>query len=276
MSETHSQPSFAARQWEAFCTALQFLTRIPLCTRAPSGADEYRAAIGRGLTYFPLMGAMVTSVTAIAISGLLVGLPVELAVLLALALEALLTGAFHEDALADTCDALGGGWTREQVLTILKDSRLGTYGTLGLGLGVACRFYCLIAIVEHHWFWYGVATVVASGAISRWAMLWLLATVNPIQDRATQAAAVSGPHARRATAVSLLFVAPAVIPWTLLDPLGFAAALGLSALVLAAFRWQVLRRLGGSTGDLVGCSGYLVQLAVLIVAAGRCSSEALA
>jgi len=270
VSESRTREPLVKLQWEAFCTAVQFLTRIPIPGGAMSGGMErYQAALARSVVYFPMVGAMVAGITGTAIVVSLWVLPVELAIILGLAFEAMLTGAFHEDALADTCDALGGGWTREQVLEILKDSRLGTYGTLGLGLGVACRFFSLVALADFQWIGYGVACFLASGAIGRWAILWLMHTVSPIEDRHTQARDVSGQQTGKAVAVSAIIAIPALIPWLYLDPVGVAAAILLSSLVLAAYRWQVLRRVGGSTGDLLGCSCYLVQLTVLLVASSR-------
>jgi len=262
-------------QIEAFCTAVQFLTRVPIPGGAMSGGMErYQAALARSVIYFPLVGALVTGVTVIAISFLCRFFPIEIAVIVALAIEAMVTGAFHEDALADTCDALGGGWTREQVLEILKDSRLGTYGTLGLGLGVACRYLSIASIAEHDWYWTGAAILIASGTIGRWSILWLMHTVSPITDRHTQARDVGGQQTGRAIALSALIGLPGVVPWLVIDPIGVVLSLVVTAGVLFGYRWQMLRRLGGSTGDLLGCGCYLVQLTVLIVGAGRCFAYA--
>ena len=236
---------------------------------SPEDTERFRPALARSVIYFPLVGGMVASVTAIAITGLLQILSGELAVVLAIAFEAMLTGALHEDALADTCDALGGGWTRERVLEILKDSRLGTYGTLGLGLGLACRFFSLVALADDQWRWLGAASLIAAGALGRWGMLWFMQTVKPIEDRKTMASDVAGSNSRFVLLVSALIGSPAVCPWLWLDPIGGAIAIGLSAIVLAIFRWKALQRVGGSTGDFIGCSGYLVQLTVLVVAAAR-------
>ena len=261
-------------QSEAFCTAVQFLTRVPIPGGAMSGGMErYQAALTRSVIYFPLVGALVAGVTVIAISLLVPFLPIEIAVIVALAAEAMVTGAFHEDALADTCDAFGGGWTREQVLEILKDSRLGTYGTLGLGLGVACRYFSIVSIADHDWVWTGAAILIASGAIGRWSILWLMHTVSPITDRHTQARDVGGQQTGRAIVLSGLVGLPGVVPWLVIDPIGVVLSLVVGAGVIVCYRWQMLRRLGGSTGDLLGCGCYLVQLAVLVVGAGRCFVE---
>jgi len=264
------QNSFQELQWEAFCTAVQFLTRIPISGGAMAGGMErYQSALARSVIYFPLVGGLVCLSTAIVLSLFRGPIPLEIAVVVALAFEAMVTGAFHEDALADTCDALGGGWTREQVLEILKDSRLGTYGTLGLGLGVACRFFCIVALLGSHSYWYGAVTLVASGAIGRWAILWLMHTVQPIEDRHTQARDVAGQQTSKSIGWSALIALPLVLPWIVADFVGVLVGLALSAMALYAYRWQILRRVGGSTGDMLGCGCYFIQLVILIVAASR-------
>jgi cobalamin synthase len=127
-----------ARQGHAAITAVQFLTRLPL----PGGMNQPpsdRTLLVDAVAYFPLVGALIGLVTGWLVWAAATVWPIGLAVVLAVAVEAVLTGAFHEDAVADCCDAFGGGWTREQVLHILKDSRVGSFGVLGLGLALAVR-----------------------------------------------------------------------------------------------------------------------------------------
>lgn len=269
MSEKQSPKHHLTKEYKAFLAAVQFLTRVPIQLRLqPDHPDNYQATLARGVIYFPLIGGLIAATTAIVTLVLLNFLPAELAVVIALAWEAMLTGAFHEDALADTCDALGGGWTRDQVLEILKDSRLGTYGTLGLTLGVLCRFLCLVALAKMDYMIFATS-LVASGAIARWGIIWLMHLVDPIDDRRTLASTVGGRTGRITILVSTALGLPAVAGWIVLDPLGLVVALGVSAVVLVLYRMQILRRVGGSTGDLLGCVGYLVQLTILIVAVAR-------
>jgi len=261
--------SVIRNHYEAFFAAVQFLTRIPITLRlVPDEPERYQATLARGVIYFPLVGGLITGATSMVILGMLEWLPIELAVGIGFAFEAMLTGAFHEDAMADTCDALGGGWTRQQVLEILKDSRLGTYGTLGLMLGVLCRFFCLVALAEERYELLVVA-LVASGALGRWAMVWLMHTLSPVGDRQSLARTVAGQKPAQAIIGAAVLGLPAVLPWLLMDLGGVAIAIAVSAVVLVIYRMQVLRRVGGSTGDLLGCSGYLVQLIVLFVAVSR-------
>src|SRR5262245_41540059 len=122
-------------QVRAFLAAVQFLTRIPVPSFA-AGREEAAADLRQGEVYIPLVGGLVGLSTSGVILAATYLWPMGLAVVLGLAWEAWLTGALHEDAVADFCDAFGGGWTREEVLHILKDSRIGSFGTVGLGLAL--------------------------------------------------------------------------------------------------------------------------------------------
>ena len=127
--------SFALRQLQLFLCAVQFLTRVP--TPALRGFES--DWISRSARYFPLVGMLVGGVCAAVFWGAAQLWSGWLPALLAIAAGVLVTGAFHEDGLADTADGLGGGSTLAKRLTIMKDSRIGTYGALALGLVLALK-----------------------------------------------------------------------------------------------------------------------------------------
>ena len=164
----------------AFFTAVQFLTRIPVPGGETRDLSTFPEDIKRGLQFFPVIGAGVGALTALALLIFDSVLPLPLAVIAALAVEARLTGAFHEDAVADFCDAFGGGWTRDEVLRILKDSRIGSYGALGLVLAVALRAGGLIALDS---VWSAVAALVIAGMMARLVILAVMAVVPPVAAR---------------------------------------------------------------------------------------------
>lgn len=253
-------------QSQAFLAAVQFLTRVPVPAASAGDADFFRAALAQGAIYFPLVGGVVGLVAAGMLLGFLVVLPVSVAVVAALACEALLTGALHEDAVADTCDALGGGWTREQVLQILKDSRHGTYGVLGLGLGVAGRGLALVELANHSWTWCCL-TWIAGAALGRWTAVWMTALLPPVGDRPTQAgifaAGESSPVKR--ILLSGLTALPFTLPWFAAAPATAAIAMIGASIAAAAYSAYIYRRLGGTTGDLLGCGCFLVQLSVVVL-----------
>jgi adenosylcobinamide-GDP ribazoletransferase len=119
-----------------FFTALMFYTRIP----CPKWVDHDAAYINKATRYFPFIGYIVGLVSGLVyiVSGALMGSAI--ATVLSLLTGILLTGAFHEDGLADVCDGFGGGWTKTKILEIMKDSRVGAYGVIGLIVVLMLKF----------------------------------------------------------------------------------------------------------------------------------------
>ena len=122
-----------------FFTALMFFTRIPCARWAGSSEDD----LNRASRYFPWVGVIVGLVAASVYLAAKLVFPQEVAVLASMASTLWLTGAFHEDGLADAADGLGGGWEKEQVLTIMQDSRLGSYGALAMIMALLAKFQTL-------------------------------------------------------------------------------------------------------------------------------------
>jgi adenosylcobinamide-GDP ribazoletransferase len=247
--------------------ALQFLTRVPV----PLTAFDPRW-LHASARHFPLVGALVGAVAALVLWGAAAFWPPGVAVLLSMAASAWLTGAFHEDGLADTCDGLGGAATRERALAIMKDSRLGSYGALGLGLTLALKATALTALVDLSLSAALAASVLAHG-VSRACAVAVLGLLPYAGDVAH---AKAKPLARPAGTAAPLMAAA----WTLglgaaltiaapLTPLrcalAIACALGVAAVCA---RWFV-RRLGGYTGDTLGGIQQWSELAVYLVLALR-------
>src|SRR6266436_5531697 len=130
------------RQFLLFLAAMQFLTRLPV-----SHLDGFQAnGLSRSARFFPLVGALIGS---IGVGVWWLGsmyLPPAVAVGLMMSASLLLTGAFHEDGFADACDGFGGGRTRDAVLSIMKDSRVGAYGAIVIGAHVVSR-WCAISLI---------------------------------------------------------------------------------------------------------------------------------
>ena len=251
---------------EALTAAVQFLTRVPL--RGPMGRDPafYAAALRRSVIFFPLVGGTVGLVTAGVAVAAARGFDPLVAALIAISVEALLTGAFHEDALADTCDALGGGWTPEQTLEILRDSRLGTYGTLALIVGVGLRTAAIASLLSHSAA-LAAAAIVASAALGRMAIVAMMALLPPIAGRDSHARDVAGTQSLGRLFVAAAIGAPLLLPLLWLAPLRTIVGVAAVLVFLLGYRRSLRRRLGGTTGDLLGCSGYVAQVVVLLAVA---------
>jgi adenosylcobinamide-GDP ribazoletransferase len=246
-----------------FLVAVQFLTRVPV-----PGGDQptSRDTLARAVVFFPLVGACVGAITAAVMSVAALIWPAWLAALVALAVEARLTGAFHEDAVADFFDAFGGGFTRARVLEILKDSRIGSFGAVALALGLLLRSSAMAALPAGS---ARVAVIVAAAALGRQAILVAMALVPPVSDRASLARDVAARTGAGTVALGAALALPAVLGLALLQPLHFALALAIAAAATIWFLRVVVRTLGGITGDCLGCLCYLVQVIVLLVAAAR-------
>ena len=260
----------------AFLTAVQFLTRVPLPSAMSCSRDQYPSALRASVVYFPIVGVFIGVSTTITYCISSYFWSPLIAATLAVAAEALITGAFHEDALADATDALGGGWTREQVLEILKDSRHGTFGVLALVIGVLLRI-ALIANLSWPMAWLAIPF---SAGIGRWSILLLMSRLEPITDRPTMARDVGTKPSARTILLSALgpivafgiafccscdFETGATLVHALKDTgVGFFLAILVSLLMTWYYARLVHRRVGGVTGDFLGANCYLVQLVSLL------------
>lgn len=238
-----------------FVNAVQFLTRIPV----PFGHPADEAAIGRASAFFPLVGLIVGGIGAGVywLASLAFG-PAPSTVL-ALAAMALATNGFHEDGLADSFDGFGGGWTTDRVLDIMRDSRIGTYGTLALVFVVLAKFTMLTSIAhEDVWRWLLVAH-----ATSRWTVL-PLAMALPYARPEGAGKLVAHRIGFGALIVGTVTVAAAcaLVPWK-----SAAIAMGVVVVVTMASGLYYRRRIGGITGDCLGATNQLAEVAVYAVAA---------
>ena len=252
------------RVFHSFATAVQFLTRVPL----PGGMSQPGADITllrSAVMYFPLVGAGIGLATGSLIWLTLQVWPPFVAIGLGLVFEAMLTGGFHEDAVADSCDAFGGGWTADDVLRIMKDSRIGSFGALGLLLAVGLRATSLASLEPAH----VILTTMASAALGRWAILLLMATVPPVPKRDSLAKDVGEQIGWREVAIGSLLALPGIAGYAMHDPQRLVIAI--FAVVVITFVWgrYVRWRIGGVTGDCLGALCYAAQVTVLLVACAK-------
>ncbi len=245
------------RPLENFLAAIRFFTRLPV----PAWVGHSQEGLGRAVRYFPLVGLLVGVLGAVVTELAAMALPITPAILLGMLATLLITGAFHEDGLADSCDGLGGGWGREQVLTIMKDSRIGSYGAIGIGMVLALKFSLLQEIDAAAEPPALALALVAGHAASRFApvlvMRWL--------DYARENDAVAGkskPLARNVGVVDLVWAGLfALLPGVLLAPAALLSG-GAGVLLVAFLATRYFRhRLGGYTGDTLGATQQLAELA---------------
>ena len=173
------------------------------------------------MAYFPAVGALIGLATGSVIACALHFWPPAVAVVLGLAFEAVLTGGLHEDAVADFCDAFGGGWTREDILRILKDSRVGSFGALGLGLAVLLRAAATAALPPADL----LAATVAAATWGRFVILPIMALVPPVSDRPGSARDFGQGVRAREVGLGLLWALAAMLPFLAGRPWNAAARL---------------------------------------------------
>jgi adenosylcobinamide-GDP ribazoletransferase len=243
-----------ARSLRAAAAAVTFLTRIPV-GRIVLGAGD----VARGAAFFPLVGAGIGA----AVGGALEGLDGELTTLLAAAVavtfEALLTGAIHLDALADTADGLGAG-TRERALEVMRDPAVGSFGAAALALDLLVKVAALAAVASDS---RTVLAVLAAYALGRAAPL-ALALALPYARPGSGSGLVLTEQAARGALVTGLVLALGIAVVALgLRGLALSAGAGLVCLAVGLL---ARRRLGGVTGDVLGASAELATTAALVAA----------
>jgi len=243
---------------DRFLHALRFLTILPT---SPSGAAQQPDWLARSLKYFPLVGIGIgaVSATVLLLAGQIWGPFV--AALLAIVAGVILTGALHEDGLADTVDAFGGGWTIEKRLEIMKDSRIGTYGALALGFGIALRVAALTQLP----LWAGAFALIASHAAARATPGFVLNAMSYAGNTAAMKAdyADTPVHAGELW-FALITVVLAALPlaFVSVSSVLFGALVG-AALAAALAIWA-RRLIGGYTGDVLGAIEQVFEIGFLL------------
>lgn len=233
-----------------FFTALMFFTRLPV-PRFTDHAPEYLRKSSR---YFPLVGWIVGGIcaTTFLLFHQLFTLP--LSILASMIAGVLCTGAFHEDGFADVCDAFGGGWTKEKILSIMKDSRLGTYGTTGLIFILAVKFLLLyeiatLAVMQERQLLLGGCFLAAHAASRFMAVVSIQYFPYVREDNDSKAKpSAAGKLTAPSFGVAFLF---AGVPFIFLPPL-FSLLLPVCLLATLLLNRYFKRWIGGHTGDCLG------------------------
>nr|WP_229225243.1 adenosylcobinamide-GDP ribazoletransferase [Duganella violaceicalia] len=238
-----------------FFTALQFFTRLPI----PAWVGFDPAWLNQASRYFPMVGVVVAAITAGVYALAAVFLPAPVAVLLSTSAGIYATGAFHEDGFADMCDGFGGGMTPERVLDIMKDSRIGAYGAIGIIclLATKCAALSMLPPLQ------AIAALFVAHPLSR-----LMATSLIWRLDYARAEGKAKPLAQKmSTAEFALAVATAAIPALAMISCGWLTWPALAAGILAAAiatAWlahKFVRRIAGYTGDCLGAVQQLSEVA---------------
>ena len=233
-----------------FLIAVQFLTRLPV----PQTINSSETDIGKAAAFFPLVGVIVGGGAALVFATLQRILPLPASVLCAIIFAAFLTNGFHEDGLADSFDGFGGGWTKDRVLEIMRDSRIGTYGTLALIFVSLSKLTFLLSLPPGQlWRWLIVAHTAA-----RWTILPLCAWLPyaRVEGQGKLVAKQVGAL-EVVTATIILLLVLILVSWQ-----GALAALLVTTLVTLLSGLYYRARLQGITGDCLGATNQLTEVAL--------------
>lgn len=242
------------KELDTFFTAIMFYTRIPCSANIDYSPDM----LNKSTRYFPLVGWIVGALVAAVYFSSAYVLPLQVAILLSMAFGILLTGAFHEDGFADVCDGFGGGYTKQMRLDIMKDSRIGTYGTVGLLLLLLIKFSLLkslsvvslpvVMLVAHSYSRFVPVLIIYVGEYSRDD---LTSKVKPIGRKISFAG------------LAFAFVS-SVLPILLLNNWFYFGVLFLPLICGLLLMRYFQKRIDGYTGDCLGTIQQVSEIAIYI------------
>jgi adenosylcobinamide-GDP ribazoletransferase len=239
------------KQLSIFLNAILYFTRIPV----PVKVEYSEEILNRSMRYFPFVGWVIGAVGAGVYWGLSFVVPEVLALLLSMLATIFVSGAFHEDGFADFCDGFGGGYTKEKILNIMKDSRVGTYGAIGLMGILATKFTSLFSL-------HGLSiplVLLAGHSLSRLMPVLLIYTsVYARKDDSSKSRAIAHKGRYYDFLMALFFglALQVLMPW-----LFVACIIPVLLVVTVVFRVYTNKKLGGYTGD---CLGALQQIAEVV------------
>ncbi|CAN5188383.1 adenosylcobinamide-GDP ribazoletransferase [soil metagenome] len=249
------------RHLALFLTAVQFLTRVPVPALKAFQPDW----TARSARYFPLVGALVGMASGLVLIGASHVWSGVLPALLATVVGIAITGAFHEDGLADTADGLGGGQTTERRLEIMKDSQLGTFGVLALGLALALK----VTALSQTPVWPAVLALVAAHGGGRGAAVLAMRLLPYAGDRAaTKVKPTADGVTPGEVVTAIAFAALAMVPIALTAPLATGAAVLVGAIAAFVMARLARRLIGGWVGDTLGATEQMFEIGFLVVFAG--------
>ena len=273
-----------ANQWLLFRTALMFLTRIPVGKNLLYSKEHLQASA----RYFSWVGILVGLIGGLVFAGLSLYFSPALSTIFSMLITIIITGSFHEDGLADCCDAFGGGWSKEKILTIMKDSRLGTYGVVGLIAVLSIKLILILELCSAFYTPFVAIIMIAAHSISRFMAVTVMQQLPYVQDIDTSK---SKPLADRVLTIKELvilsigiliplFLVYIIIAPATLNPTPFTIRLSLSSLylfplfiiiimlptiIIRYFAGRFFTKwIGGYTGDCLGATQQICEISFYI------------
>jgi adenosylcobinamide-GDP ribazoletransferase len=243
-------------QWLLLRTAIMFYTRIPVGRNMGHGLD----LLNNATRYLPFIGWITGGAMALVLWGASQIAPWTISILFSLIAAIWITGAFHEDGFADMCDGFGGGWTKEKILLIMKDSRIGTFGMLGLVLLMLLKFYALQSLSLEQ----ALLAIIIAQPLSRFVAVTIIYTLPYVRENEDSKAkpvskGISGWELTLAGCFGLL---PLIVIIIVFQHYILIFLLPVLWLVRAYMSRKMRRWIGGYTGD---CLGAIQQVSETVV-----------
>jgi len=249
------------RELNLLLIALGFFTRIPIIKEL----DFSQRNLNQASRYFSLVGWLIGILCALSFYLASLLLPISVSIIASMIVGLLLTGGFHEDGLADSCDGLGGGWSAEDKLRIMKDSRIGSYGSLALWSVLSLKFFLLLEIANTSFIFGNLNVYVAllvSHPVSRSLSTSLIYALPYVSETETAKVKPLAESSRTMDLVINLIIGCSA----LLILSGVVWDILVSQLVLfILLRWFYYRQVKGFTGDLLGAAQQLSEILIYAV-----------
>jgi adenosylcobinamide-GDP ribazoletransferase len=239
------------KEFNILLTAIMFYTRIPV----PESVGYSPDMLNKATRYFPLIGLLVGGLGAGVFMGLNCILHQNIAVILALSFMVLLTGAFHEDAFADFCDGFGGGYTSDKILSIMKDSRIGTYGAVGLGLLLLTKYALLTGAQVKNL----PLLLISAHVFSRLVAVCLIFSSQYVGNPDNSKSKPVGEKNSRHTFIIASLIG--ISPLFLFGFISVVFILIIQVLIFLYFRYYIHKKINGYTGDVLGALQQISEVA---------------
>jgi len=246
------------RETTYFLTALMFFTRIPI----PLKLDYSDAIMNQSQKYYPLVGIIIGSFNAVVFWLFQHILPTDISLILMMVGSVLLTGAFHEDGFTDVCDSFGGGYGKEKILTIMKDSRIGAYGVIGIVLLLLLKFAGMKHLAETSVNSFMLILIVAHSN-SRYLSGLMIHTHQYVTDIDLSK---SKPIANKALPANTLLIGLffALVPFVFLQNPVYLLVLPFAYTGKLYLGWYFKKHIGGYTGDCLGTVQQITEVLIYI------------
>ena len=253
-------------QWQLFCLALMFFTQLPVTKILAKKLPYSEKRMNHANRYFSLVGLIIGLLVILSYAVFSYLFTLEIAVILTMITSVFITGAFHEDGLADMADGMGGGYTKPKRLIIMKDSRIGTYGAVTLVLSLLLKFQLLIELGQGSFL---MISVVFAYVLSRaFAASLIFDTPYVTDDDHSKSKPIASKQSKHDVVIlfAVALIPCLAFPWFFDDY--FSLVVVILAILLVArfvFRHWLMGKIGGFTGDCLGAAQQISELVIYLV-----------